>query len=280
MVNKLRRHALGDALCWKRVAGTAAMVALLALLPAGLLSAQGPGVHYLHQGVMPPGAIGGLQLQRGGPLPGFFQPVEIKAPYGVLISLAVEGQFDRPQRAPVRAGLLIAPVYRVRVTGIPHHPGEEVFPTIEIINRLYTPRGQERRFAIPLDLTQEDLELALQGKFVTRVIYLENPATALPVQNPQGQNWFEIGPGRDPLAVADRLGRPVAILRMGGRLPALGEAPSMEFLNGCPPLEVHPARIKILKPPPKQHPAPAPTAAPAPAPAAAPTHVVPEAPRP
>ena len=47
---------------------------------------------------MPPGAIGSLQLQRGGPLPGFFQPVEIKAPFGALISLAVDGQFDEPQR--------------------------------------------------------------------------------------------------------------------------------------------------------------------------------------
>jgi len=46
---------------------------------AAMLSAQQPGVHYLHQGIMPPGAIGSRQLQRGGPLPGYFQPVEIKA---------------------------------------------------------------------------------------------------------------------------------------------------------------------------------------------------------
>ena len=223
---------------------------------------------------MPPGAIGSLQLQRGGPLPGFFQPVEIKAPYGALISLAVGGQFDQPERAPIRAGMLIAPVYRIRVTGIPRHPGEEVFPTIEVINRLYTPRGQERRFAIPIDLTQEDLELALQGKFVTRVIYLEDPQAALPVHDPKEQNWFEVGPGRDPLAMADHLGRPVAIVRMGGRLPASGEAPGMDFLSGCPPIVKHPPRIKILKPPPKKRPA---RGAP---PAAPPANVVPEAPRP
>jgi len=245
------------------------MVVLLTLVLAGPLSAQEPGVHYLHQGMMPPGAIGGLQLQRGGPLPGFFQPVEIKAPYGALISLAVEGQFDQPQKAPMRAGMLIAPVYRIRVTGIPRHPGEEVFPTIEIINRLYTPRGQERRFAIPIDLTQEDLELALQGKFVTRVIYLEDAEAALPVQDPKGQNWFEVGPGRDPLAMADRLGRPVAIVRMGGRLPTDGQDPGMDFLYGCPPMQKFAPRIKILKPPPKRRPAkPAP-----------PTNVVPEAPQ-
>jgi len=244
------------------------MVVLLALAPSVPLSAQQPGVHYFHQGAMPPGAIGSLQLQRGGPLPGFFQPVEIKAPYGALISLAVDGRFDRPQQAPARVGMLIAPVYRIRVTGIPRHPGEEVFPTIELVNRLYTPRGQEQRFAVPIDLTQEDLELALEGKFVTRVIYLEDPESALPVRDPKDQNWFDVGPGRDPLAIADRLGRPVAIVRMGGRVPVRGEAPGMDFLNGCPPMVKIPPRMKILKPPPKQ-----PLAAP-------PADVVPEAPQP
>ena len=81
--------------------------------------AQEPGVHYWHHGVMPPGAIGSRQLQRGGPLPGFFQPVEIKAPAGVLISLAVANQFDPAPEAPRRVGLLIGSVYRLRVTNIP-----------------------------------------------------------------------------------------------------------------------------------------------------------------
>ena len=59
-----------------------------------------------HPAGMPPGAIGSQQLQRGGPFPGFFQPVEIKAPDGVLISLAEEGRFGEPQKAPIRVGLL------------------------------------------------------------------------------------------------------------------------------------------------------------------------------
>jgi len=130
-------------------------------------------------------------------LPGYFQPVEIKAPQGALVSLAVAGTFDGPKPAPRRTGFLIGQVYRMRVTNIHLHPGMEVFPTIEVTDRLYPPRGQETRFAIPIELTQEDLELALQGKFVTRVIYLEDPRRALPVaEDPQRQEWFEIGPGR------------------------------------------------------------------------------------
>ena len=219
-----------------------AVVVLLNLAAASAPLAQEPGVHYMHRGVMPPGAIGKRQLQRGGPLPGFFQPAEIKAPPGALVSLAFSGQFGEPQSAGVRVGLLIGQVYRLRVMKIPRHPGREVFPTVELIDRLYAPQGQQRRFAIPIELTQADLELALAGKFVTRVIYLEDPRNALPVRDdPGAQNWFEAGPGKDPLAIADVLGRPVAILRLGARLPeAEGSDPS--FLFGCPPYEQYPAR--------------------------------------
>ncbi len=253
MVDALRCQGAEKLLYWRRVAGMMAMVLLLCWLPAGVMLAQQPGVHYLHQGVMPPGAIGTVQLQRGGPLPGFFQPVQIKALRGALISLAIEGDFARPQKAPLRVGMLIGRVYRLRIVGIPLAPGLEVFPTVEIIDRLYTPPSQQQRFAIPVELTLEDLRLALDGKFVTRVIYLENPRAALPVrEDPQSQGWFEASPGRDPLAMADELGRPVAILRLGARLPGHGTGPDMQFLFGCPPLVQYPPRSEA--PPPKERP--------------------------
>jgi len=102
-----------------------------------------------------------------------------------------------------------------------------------------------------IELTREDLQFALDGKFVTRVIYLEDPRAALPLQqDPRGEQWFEVGPGRDPLAEADLLGRPVAILRMGARLPDNNTGPDMQFLYGCPPLVRYPPKVKVLPPPP------------------------------
>ncbi|MBN2474115.1 MAG: hypothetical protein JXB62_05885 [Pirellulales bacterium] len=198
---------------------------------------------------MPPGAIGSWQLQRGGPLPGYFQPVEIKAPPGALVSLATAGRLDQPRQAPLRVGFLIGQVYRMRIMNIPMQPGLEVFPTVELIDRLYAPRGQQQRFAIPVELSQADIELALQGKFVTRVIYLEDPQRALPVRDdPAAQNWFDVGPHRDPLAVADALGRPVAILRIGGRLPDNTQGPDESFLYGCPPFAEFPSRTTVPPP--------------------------------
>jgi hypothetical protein len=258
MVKALRCRAALSPPAWVRVVSRTAMVATFVLSCAGSLTAGENDVHYWHQGVMPPGAIGNVQLQRGGPLPGFFQPVEIKAPTGVAISLAVGDTFDPPAAAPTRVGLLVGQVYRLRVTEIPLAPGVEVFPTIEVIDRVYAPAGDERRFAIPVELTEEDLRLAAQGKFVTRVIYVEDPSRAVPVAtNRQGQNWFDVGPGRDPLAVADELGRPVAILRLGARLPDVGGRTDVNFTFGSPPFVRYPARVPVGHAPKvKQLPAP------------------------
>ncbi len=208
-------------------------------LAASPVWAQAPRVHYQHAGALPPGAIGSQQLQRGGPLPGYFQPVEVRAPKGARVSLALDGRFSSPQPLPFKAGLLVGQVYRLQVTGIPNHQGAEIYPTVELINRLYPPVGEEFRFPVPIELTQQELEMALDGKFVTRVIYVENPRAALPVaQRPNGeQPFFEVQPGDDPLAVADGLGRPIAILRIGGRLPPEG-GPDAHFLYGSPPVLV------------------------------------------
>lgn len=243
MVHVLRCLPMVEPTFARRVVGKVAVVLLLGLAPVTAVPAEEPGMHHLYQGTMPPGAIGGLQLQRREPLYGFFQPVQIKAPAGALISLAEEGSFGEPEAAPVWVGMAIGPVYRLRVMNIPLRPGMEVFPTIEVIDRLYAPRGHELQFPIQVELSLEDLTLALDGKFVTRVIYLEDPQRALPVaEDLQTQQWIEAGPGRDPLAMADQLGRPVAILRMGGRVPVDQAAPDMQFLYGCPPLVKYPPR--------------------------------------
>ncbi len=222
--------------CLRGAAGKLLGVILVFLVPGTALWAQGPPVHWHHAAALPPGAIGRQRLLRGGPLPGYFQPVVIRAAAGVRVAVAVGDAFVPTETTPITFGLLVAAVYRLKVTDVPQWEGEEVFPTIEIIDRLYPPPGASTRFAIPVDITQQDLEAALEGRFVTRVIYVEDPATALPVASASDLvEWMDVRPGDDPLAVADRLGRPVAILRLGGRVPAAA-GPDPSFLNGSPPL--------------------------------------------
>ncbi|NIP85789.1 MAG: hypothetical protein GTO03_09605, partial [Planctomycetales bacterium] len=63
--------------------------------------------------------------------------------------MAVRGGFEPPRDAPRTVGLLIGQVYRFQVTGIPLQEGREVFPSLEVIDRLYPPPGREAEFPIP-----------------------------------------------------------------------------------------------------------------------------------
>jgi hypothetical protein len=149
----------------------------------------------------------------------------------------MEGSFASPEPGDTLVGMAVGAVYRLQVTEIPNNPGVEIYPTIELVDRLYPPPGLALRFPIPVELTLDELELAAQGRFVTRVIYVEDPNQAVPVQrrDDEAQPWLEAGPGDDPLVVADGLGRPVAILRIGGRVPSLNGS-DRTFSYGSPPL--------------------------------------------
>jgi hypothetical protein len=219
--------------------------AVLVLLASGLpAAAQERPVHWLNAGALPPGAIGSQRLHRGGPLPGYFQPVRIRAPQGARISLATEGSFSNAESNDMLVGLQIGPVYQLQVSDIPNSNGLELYPTIEMIDRTYPPPCLTLRYPIPIDLTQEELELAARGAFVTRIIYIEDPHLALPVARKANDElpWFEAPAGEDPLVTADRLGRPVAILRIGGRVPnpddiAKGYQGVPKFVTFAPPPE-------------------------------------------
>ncbi len=168
--------------------------------------------------------------------------MRIRAPQGARIALASEGSFTEPQPGDALVGMQIGGVYRLQVTTIQNNPGVEIFPTVEVIDRLYPPPGRALRYPIPIELSADELDMAAQGVFVTRVIYVEDPDQALPVRRSpdESQPWIEARPGDDPLVVADALGRPVAILRIGGRVPSAA-GPDGKFTFGCPPLMIYDA---------------------------------------
>ena len=194
--------------------------------------------HFRDSGLHPPGQVGQGLLSRGGPIPGYFQPIEVRAPQGTQLAFVANGQFGPSLLVPTKAGMLIGAVYRIKVTNIPGLEGVEVFPSIEVINRIYPPRGLEAKFAIPIHLSQREIEMATQGFFVTRVIYLEDPTNPIPVDEPIGrQRTLNIRYTEDPLHVADKLGRPVAILRIGSRSPQLN-AQTGRFMFSSPPIQI------------------------------------------
>ncbi len=226
------------------------LASLLACVFATAAQAQTPEGHYRFGPNVPAGAVGHERLNRGGPVHGYFQPVEVTAPQGVVVSLAEQGYWTDATDGPVLAGMLIGQVYRVKLSNLEDHPDRDLYPTIEVIDRTYPPPGMERRFPIPIVLNASDLDLALRGLMVTRVVYVEDPALAIPgKQMPGEQLWHDAGPQANALEEADRLGRPVAIVRIGGRVPVEGEGPDWEFLYGSPPWR-HLARPTTIAAPP------------------------------
>ena len=99
------------------------------------------------------------------------------------------------------AGLLIGHVYRFRITGIPDAEGAELYPTIELIDRTYPPPGLATLHPIPINLDEDDLDAAMDGQMVTRVVYLEkDQQSAMPLpETPTTSLAIHIGHNQDPL---------------------------------------------------------------------------------
>jgi hypothetical protein len=228
---------------------------LLILLLSTAVSAQVRALprntYHLLNASAPPGVVAKAQVDGRRPGVGTFTAVSISGSQGLKVGLAQHGQFLDPIDAPVVTGMLVGAVYRFRVTNIPDHQGEELFPTLEIIDRTNPEPGREHRFPIPIVLTDEDLHLALAGSLVTRVIYLEDSETADPVAiKPSQHLTVDVAAHENALHTADVLGRPVAILRIGSRVPSDLTGDLTEYMYGCPPfvpLPTAPTREALIR---------------------------------
>ncbi len=207
---------------WAKAAGIVCTALLVGMLTTSDCLSADPSRHWLHAGALPPGAIGGQRLLRGGPLVGCQQQVEIKVPNGIEISADVGGGYGAANEGSLTTAVQVGPLYRFRAVGVPGMTNVEVYPTIELVDRIYPPAGKESDFPIRVELTLDDLRMAAQGAFITRVVYLENPKTALPIEQKLSEEenkqlWFEAKATDDPLVLADQMGRPIAIVRLGSR---------------------------------------------------------------
>ncbi|MDO4569957.1 MAG: hypothetical protein Q4D38_06220 [Planctomycetia bacterium] len=176
----------------------------------------------------------------------YYQHVKIVAPEGVQIAPAADGTFIPTMEAPQIYAFQLGKTYRLRVINISLFPGVELYPTIEIVDRTHPPVGEEIRHAVVVELAREDLIAAISGKFVKRIIYIEDPETALPVAQTSelGQGYFDVPAETDAYAMAKTLGRPIVILRIGGRAPEEDEV-DMSFLFDCPPFLHYPPQAPV-----------------------------------
>jgi uncharacterized repeat protein (TIGR01451 family) len=122
----------------------------------------------------------------------------------------------------ITVGLKRGVGYRLRVTGIVERPLAEIFPVIEVVGHLHRPDGIDpAKYPIRVVFLQEDLDDVVdRARLVTKVIYLEDPDQAIPLRMAKDQiPVVTLSPTEPPVRVARALGRPVAIVRIGGRRP-------------------------------------------------------------
>lgn len=201
------------------------IVASIMFFAAASVQAQTRVRHELIRGDMPPGLAADYYRMSQPELAHYVQPVRIVGPTGSKLEYLKDGQFVGTDKSKASFGMQIGPVYRIKVTDIPEHKGKVVYPSVEVLNRLYPPEGLANDFPIQVVIELDDLRQALNGNLVTKVIYLEDPETALPHRHREDmQPYFDVGGGEDPLRAAEKMGRPMAILRIGSRVPVASDA--------------------------------------------------------
>jgi hypothetical protein len=108
----------------------------------------------------------------------------------------------------------------------------------------------ENEFPIPVVITESDVRHAMEGRLVTKVIYLEDSETALPRGGKkEDQPWFDVSASQDPVRAAEGLGRPMAILRIGSRVPTPEELGNMtqNAFNSATPTMVGEGTVPELR---------------------------------
>ena len=168
----------------------------------------------------PPGTAAEWSARLSRSRAGYSQPVQVVLPGEGRVTWFDGGPARPiPMPSPAQAGLLVGHSYRLRISHMPGLPGVELYPSIEVLDRLHPPEGMKHDYPIPIYFTREEMNMALRGNLVTRVIYLEQPQFAIPRSLDEESRLTTLNPNLNLIAEADKLGRPMLIIRLGGRLP-------------------------------------------------------------
>ena len=216
---------------------TTSIVPLVALCIVALFAAnlKAQIKHNQVRGDMPPGVSADMSRMGNPELDYHIQPVQVIAPDGSQIEVGVDEGYVSFNSSRVSLGMFVGPVYRLKVTNINQHWGKSLYPSLELLDKLNPPKDLENDFPIQVVITQDDLEQAFKGNLVTKVIYLEDPHNALPQKHlVDKQPQVDVGRREDPMSVARTLGKPMAILRIGSRIPMANDRADFNFRSPEP----------------------------------------------
>jgi uncharacterized repeat protein (TIGR01451 family) len=174
------------------------------------------------------GTVPPAPLHPGGAAPVLY--VRIAGPAGMrsafVPAMAPARVFDNPVAVAVRPGY----IYQFELTNLPVRPGRRdavpaLYPTLEVRGTVALAPGlNPANFPVPVVFSADEIALAQDGSFFTKVIYCECPEMAVPVATDLDRPVeFDVRPGGDPEAEARARGRIVAIVRFGERQASADE---------------------------------------------------------
>ena len=225
----------------------------------GNLNRQNPYYQPVNQN-LPTGVAAYWAGALGKATPPYFQPVRVNVPsQGKVTVYHGPGHtpFELDTKQPF--AILVGHVYRFKVSGMPEYPGVELYPSVELLDRLHPPPGEELNFPVPLEFTETEIAAALDGRLVTKVIFLEQPNLAPPREQTSPIPTPDYPSSVNILAEADQVGRPMAILRLGSRVPWAGGADAGFFGPGTP-VYIPKANEQVTEPTPTGQPETRPSA--------------------
>lgn len=184
--------------------------------------APGMGPHAAVAGVPPHAMMMPPQFGAAMPVPAPVLAAKVIAPKGVRVTVYPGSPLARIHETPAVFGLRPGFIYRMELSNLPYQPGRVLYPEVEVRGTLVPRPGMKyMEWPTPLLFTTGDIERALNGSVITKVIYLENPEKAIPAEF--GLNApVELQADSEETAVKDAIasGRLVAILRIGSKIPS------------------------------------------------------------
>lgn len=193
-------------------------VCLCGLLLCGVAVAQKPGRHVPLDHRAPIGQAAHWNVLARPSIHGYPQPVRISVPGSARVTFFDSSNPDGTTvDAPGQARLPVGYAYRVRISEMSEYPGVEIYPTVEVLDRLHPPADLIDEYAIPIELTADEIEAVLDDRMVNKVVYLERQDLPRPPHRRAAVALSEVSPSANLLEAAHHQGRPMAILRIGGR---------------------------------------------------------------
>jgi uncharacterized repeat protein (TIGR01451 family) len=188
---------------------------------AGPVPVPGMGPHAAVAGVPPQSMMMPFAPPAGVLLPAPLLAARVIAPKGVRVAVYPGSPIARIYETPTLLGMRPGYSYRLELSNLPYHPGRTLYPEVEIRGTLVPRPGMKYMdWPVPLVFKQGDIERALAGSMITKMIYLEDPEKAIPAQFGL-HDPVEIPADSEEQAYKDAVasGRLVAVLRLGSRKP-------------------------------------------------------------